>query len=259
MSRRIKPSVTTEDHLKANHREALPRWLAERRPGDAKPPFGTLMSSHVVFYPGSGTDGEPVRIFNQSRSAHVFLYVDWGISREQLDAALKCRYFTGYHPLERCEYSTDEIAPANFTPHADITGEVAARARKWDPGKPPFCRLEIMERDADREDGFGAKRLAFIFLCADALAAYEALFAGGTYPAPFAVLLHDYGFGGNYDKFGAFGLLEECAINSGALPELLLVAHYNTDPWRGYYRIESIRRADAGGDRIVPHDLYRRF
>lgn len=45
-------------------------------------------------------------------------------------------------------------------------------------GTPPFRRQKIMERDADRGDGFGAAGPAFIFLCADALAACEARFAG---------------------------------------------------------------------------------
>lgn len=258
MPKRKKPTVTTEEYLRANYPEPLPRWLREHRPGDDKPTFGTLLSSRVVYYPGSGTDGEPVRIFNQSRSAHVFLYVDWMFTRRKLNAALRRRYFSGYHRLDRFEYPGSEIAPIHFAPEARITRESAETSREIISRTKPFCRVEVMERDADRDDDFGAEKLAVVFLCADGFTAYDALFGGRKYPAPFAAVLHDYGFGGNYDSFGAGGLLEKFAAGSGAFPELLLVEN-GTEPWRGYSRIEGVKHAIAGGTYYWYHYLYRRY
>ena len=257
MPKKVKPTVTTEEYLKTRYPEPLPRWLRDYRPGDARPTFATLMSSRVVYYPACGTDGEPVRIFNQSRSAHVFLYVDWMFSREDLDAALECRYFTGYHRLDRFEYSRDEVAPPRYVPHLLLTREIAERSLKAASQAAPFCRAEILERDADRDDDFGAEKLAIVFLCADGFMTYDVFFGSRSYPAPFAAVLHDYGM--VYDTFGRGGLLERCAIETGAFPELLLMAHKKGEPWRGYEPVEGIRRADAGGDYIVPHDLYRRI
>ena len=72
----------------------------------------------------------------------------------------------------------------------------------------------------------------------------------------FTVQTVDEAFLPRYRRAG--GPLEQCAIATGALPELLLIAHGKGEPWRGYALVEGIRRADAGGDWIVPHDLYRR-
>ena len=257
MSKRPKPTVTTEEYLRDHYPEELPRWLREYRAGGVRPTFGRLMSSHVVYYPGACTDGEPVRIFNQSHSAHVFLYVDWEYTGEMLDAALKHRYFTGYHHLDRFEYAEDEIAPLRSAPHLRLDPWVAKGRRIWDPHRPHFCRAEILERDAGRGDDAGAERLAVVFLCADGFTAYDALFGSGRYPAPFAAVLHDYGWGGNYDKFGAGGLLEACAFDTGAFPELLLVTD-GTEPWRDHARIEGVKHAIAGGWSRWYHYLYRR-
>ena len=149
--------MTTEEYLGENYPEALPRWLREYRPGDAKPTFGTLMSSRVVYYPACGTDGEPVRIFNQAHSAHVFLYVDWMFSREELDAALKYCYFTGYHRLDRFEYQENELVSGRYAPHMRMTREIVERSQEMALRAKPFCLAEILERNADRGDDAGAK------------------------------------------------------------------------------------------------------
>lgn len=238
---------TTEEYLLENYREEVPQWLRDYRPGqERKVTFREVLSSHVLYYPGSGFDGEPVRIFNRSHSAHVFLYVDYGVSREQLDAELAESYFTGYHHLDRIEFTAAEIADTNVVPPVCVSKDVWKSMSLRDFKTKPFCFMEIMERDADRFDDWGAERLAVIFLYADGIASYVALFCGGKYPVPFAVLLLDHGFGGNYDRFGGGGLLEDCAVKTGALPELLLVACNLSRAWLGYRQIEGLEYARAG-------------
>jgi hypothetical protein len=66
---------------------------------------------------------------------------------------------------------------------------------------------------------------------------------------PFALLLHDHGFGGNYDKFGRGGLMDSIAIHAQIKPTYLLV-DYNTRPWRDYTKLE-----DVAGDHGGMHDM----
>ena len=64
-----------------------------------------------------------------------------------------------------------------------------------------------MERKPEYDEAHGPKRLAIIFLFADGIASYDALFCQSRNKCePFGVLLQDHGFGGNYDKFGMGGI-----------------------------------------------------
>jgi hypothetical protein len=234
--------MTTEDWLKEHCREEIPAWLRNYVPGD-KVAFKDAMAGHVVYYPGSGNDGEPVRIFNQSHSAHVFLYVDYGVSEQRLDEQLHSEPFAGYHSLGSVNYRQKDIA-SSFTQHVQPTREQLEFMKHFIEGEP-FCRMVVLERDRDRGEDFGAERFAVIFLLADGIATYDALFCNKFYPPPFVVLLHDYGMGGDYASFGRDGLMEKCAVRTGIFPQLLLVAS-NTEAWLGYHKIEGLPHAVAG-------------
>jgi len=96
-----------------------------------------------------------------------------------------------------------------------------------------------------------------LFLFADGIAAYDALFCQDRgRRAPFLVLLHDHGFGGNYDRFGRNGLLERIADRAGVLPDYLFVAE-NTDAWRGYARCSDFP-GNVGGATPTIRRLWRR-
>ena len=75
--------------------------------------------------------------------------------------------------------------------------------------------------------------------------------------APFGVLIQDHGFGGNYDRFGPGGLLEQIALGVEARPELLLAP--SGSAWNGYDAIEGVD-PDVGGmwsnDRLL-HRMHR--
>lgn len=192
-----------------------------------------FFSSRVVYYPGSGLDGHPVSVFNRSRSAHCYVYVDYGLPRGRLISAIERDGFLGYAPERRFDLTVTDFgrAPSDQEPHRG--------AARLGPGHdetiPPYGFLQVFRRDGGYDASHGADRFVILFLFADGHAAYEALFCRPAARPPFAVVLQDHGFGGNWSPFGAGGELSRIAAERRVLPRYLLVAR-NTTPWDGYER-----------------------
>jgi hypothetical protein len=74
------------DYLKGLSEET-PRWLTSHRTG-VKPNLSDFFGSRVVYYPGAGIDGQPVRLFNMTHSAHCFMYVDYLVKEATLSNVL---------------------------------------------------------------------------------------------------------------------------------------------------------------------------
>ena len=236
-------------HYLQRHREPCPDWLRNFKKGDT---FNRqdFFGSRVVYYPGSGSDGHAVRLFGSAHSAHCFVQVDYLFEQNQVKAELdgKCarqntgsRPFRGYHNLARLSLSESDLAPTGWVQHVHNL----ERTRFSDCFKP-YAFLEILERDDDFGDDHGSHRLAILFLGADGIASYDALFcqSNGTRP-PFAVLIQEHGFGGNYDKFGSGGLLERIALECQVFPDFLLVAD-GSQPWRGYKKVNQLSGSVGG-------------
>jgi hypothetical protein len=149
--------------------------------------------------------------------------------------------FRGYHKLARLRLSESDLSPDGWVQHVHNL-----RRTRFSDDFEPYAFLEILERDVDFGDDHGAHRLAILFLGADGIASYDALFCqrNGTRP-PFAVLIQEHGFGGNYDRFGKDGLLERIALECQVFPRFLLVAK-GSDPWRGYEKMDDIRGSVGG-------------
>ena len=236
--------------------ERIPAWLDRFKEGDhfsRREFFG----SRVVYYPGSGSDGDPVKVFGSAHCAHTFVYADYGHSQKELEKDLddpELR-FRGYHNLARLQLRETDLVPDRWTPHVQ-PDEVSERMRRF-VRTEPFGFLQILERDPGLDERHGARRLAVLFLGADGIAAYDALFCQKLgHAAPFAVVLQDHGFGGNYDQFGHDGLLEHIALICDVLPRCLLVAD-NTAPWAGFERVPYVDGEPGGMHRHIRY-LYER-
>ena len=77
--------------------EPLPDWLGQPSPGFDRKDF---FSSRTVYYPGFGNDGHPVSICARAHAAHAFVYVDYGVSKETVQANVSTELatagFVGY-------------------------------------------------------------------------------------------------------------------------------------------------------------------
>ena len=159
--------------------------------------------------------------------------------------------FRGYHRLTRVDLTLDQIASVGWTQHAKPPMSDFAK-----PQIQPFGFLEVLERNAALTDEYGAQRLAILFLGADGHATYDALFCQrNNLRAPFAVLLQDHGFGGNYSNFGANGLMEKIAKSTEVLPEWLIVGP-NTQAWQSYQLVDDVE-PDVGGMHRNKRSLFR--
>ena len=100
-----------------------------------------------------------------------------------------------------------------------------------------------------------------LFVGGDGHATYDALYCqDDETPAPFLVVVEDYGFGANFSAFAAGGLLERIARRCDVLPKFLLVgprgpvASYR--PWSGYS--DTGAAPEHGGMHGRPRRLFRR-
>ena len=255
--------VRVSEGCGVEYREDTPPWLkkwTERSQFRA----ADFFASRIVFYPGSGTDGQPVEFFGSRHAAHCFVYADYGITREHVLQELgeTGHPFAGYVSAGRRELREHDLTPHGWVPN--IKPEAAPQGQLA-PVRP-YAFIEILERRSGFDDAHGPHRLAILILCADGVAAYDSLFCQPKATAPFAVVLQDHGFGGNWTRFGQGGSLEHLASRTERLPHFLLVA-VNTDAWAGYSAVDGAtlggggmhgferqlwQRSDHAGDTSIP-------
>lgn len=207
--------------------EALPRWLEGPSPKFDRSEF---FRSRTVYYPGAGDDGHPVSLCARAHAAHAFVYVDYGVPQETIRKQVHT--FRGYEVEHLEEVSELTLRPGGWTEHIDRS-ELRPGAYDF-ASVEPFGLFAVLRRSETFEDAHGPRRLAILFVGGDGYATFDALYCqeDGT-PAPFLIVIQDGGFSGNFDRFGAGGLLEYIARGRGVLPEWLLVGKPSS-AWPGY-------------------------
>jgi hypothetical protein len=216
-------------------RENLPRWLAQHEGGSVLAPGGAdyFLASRTVFYPGAGEDGQAFGLFCRTHSAHCVIHADLMHSPRQIAELLSPGHRhrpKGYRPVTLEE----------------LTSEETTRLLQLDPGHPYQREPElqgalwaILEREPGLKDAHGPERLAFLHIQAEAVWLFWNLWVRGDAAPPYAVILQDHGFGGNWSQFGGRDSpLWQTAAASSNLPTWLLVGE-DTDPWPGYERRSS--------------------
>ena len=217
----------------------VPRWLEGFKPNSPFP-RRDFFCSRVVYHPGCGGDGHPLRIWGKSHSAHCFVFVDYGVEFETISAKLTNpdapRRVLGYRTIHFAELRQDEITPQGWRPH------IAVRPRYSFANVSPFAVWAVLERLDDFGEDHGPHRICILHICGDGFATFDALFCQGHGSGVHGVLLQDHGFGGDWGSFGQNGYLFQLAARF-AKPKWLLVAN-NTEAWAGYRRRSS---SEIGG------------
>ena len=182
-----------------------PAWLSEldlsRAEHDPLPLHLILPNS--LFYPGSGTDGDPVKYLSQSTNS--FVYCDYAVSSTDWESELRRKCFRGYTLALRRRLSATEVASEGFSlPPLQPEDEDLSR-RDVCTGGVDYLRFEwlIYERDRTSSPDCGPQRFSLLFLGVDGVAAFHTLFVQGCRVAPAVVTIIQapMGFGNNWTNF----------------------------------------------------------
>lgn len=214
---------------------SAPRWLTSLSSAtmtNESFPLHELLNDSL-YYPSSGFDGDPVR--HLAGNILSFVYVDYGHSHDEFVSALETPGFHGYDPIAARSVTERELTPNGWRPtlpaHSD--GD-PSRYRNWI--KQPFCSWSVFQRREGVPDSHGPSRFSLLYLCADGVAAFQALYvANSVVPKAVAVIQPGHAFGRNWtDYTNPEQLLARSVLgNPSGRPEILL---YGGIGKRGFYR-----------------------
>jgi hypothetical protein len=203
-------------------------------------PAREMLQSSVVFYPGAGTDGQPLRLFSSAHSAHAYIHVDYTVKRNELVRLLSDssgELVRGYKALFVIEGGEKDFFTNGWLDLRDTYSDIdlfQAPELQWGV-------WAVLEREPQHDNDFGPKRILFCHLCCDAISAFASLWYkinGKRRTFPYAVVVEDSGFASNWAVFGSEkSQLFKIATRHAALPNWLLVAvGRSAKPWPGYAR-----------------------
>jgi hypothetical protein len=249
--------------------DATPDWLRDATP-DGPLPLGQALEG-CVYYPACGLDGVA---FSQLRGSDAaspsFVHADYLISREDLDGALARPVerggegLLGYSIAFRRAIRRDELHAPGYAPPAILTQEELSRALDYyrfvglegpaDVDRKAYCEWVVFDRLPGYDATHGPRRLSLLYMRADGVAAYHALFvARDIAPRTLVVKQPGHAFGGNYTNFFAEGGPLHRVVRMGrqeprflAFGGLGAVEDYLSLVWRGY---QPVIRRGIGGQR----------
>jgi hypothetical protein len=195
----------------------------------------------VLYYPGAGTDIQPLKLFAQHPQVTRVIYADYltGESRRH-DVR---EFIVHLGPVAEPE----GLAPAEFFCNGwtDFWSDTQNHQPHTNPDHAFGLRCFL-------RNPFGRRPIRFDYLATEGIGTYSVLVKAGIRPS--IVVLQEHS-GNAKTWFGSGCELHSMALECDALPEMLLVAS-NTDPWPGYERVSD----DAAGCGEANHNraLYRR-
>ncbi len=105
--------------------------------------------------------------------------------------------------------------------------------------RSPFATWYIFDRDAFRDEDHGPQRFSLIYVYADSVAAYQALYwANHAAPEVLAIIQPGTGFGGNYTEFRdptGFFAWTVLRGNGSRVPEYLVCGGFSLDYTRAFW------------------------
>ncbi len=175
-----------------------------------------------LYYPASAFDGDPVAYLGGNILS--FIYVDYGYTRDELHVQLTNPGFLGYEIIAQRDVTEDELTPRGWRPTLPSRADGNPSSYKsWI--KQPFGYWVIFQRLPQRPESHGPLRFSLVYLCADGVATFQALFVtNGAVPRAVAVIQPGHSFGLNWTNFGDRSKIFARSVldNPAGAPELLL-------------------------------------
>lgn len=132
--------ISAVDFLK-NDPEKLPNWLNNFNVG-GKVSMLDFFRSRIVYNPGAGFEGGPIKLFNSAHAAHAFVYVDYFFSEETVDKNLSNNAFLGYHLIHEQRVTKAELSPKSVVYH--LTSEEKKKLKR-DMNGPTCPRTTLLQ------------------------------------------------------------------------------------------------------------------
>ena len=213
-----------------------------------------------LYYPASWFHGEPVALLFSRRipiprTIQSVIFVDYGHTKDELMDALNERGFAGYKQIGIRDITENELAPHGWTPTVIPQWMRTGRGptsfyQKFI--KSPFAVWIVFEREAGYTDEHGPERFSFLYLCADGVAAYQALYhKNKKKPIVLVLIKGGWGFGGNWTDFRKEQeIMHETVMHDpDCIPEYVLQDGGDTpDNNHGAYWSEYTELVGEGGD-----------
>lgn len=207
-----------------------PSWLTDltQRTALEQPlPLQNILRDSL-YYPSSRFDGDPIR--HLGGNFHSFVYVDYGVTEDELNHQVADSGFMGYRKLFTRKVEKKELIPNGWLPRRpDISDGDPMRARI--SSSSGFCKWHVFEREESFGKAHGPCRFSLLYLCADGVAAYQALYVGNKLSSnAIAVIQPGHAFGGNWTDFTDYeGILARTVIdNPSGRPNVLLYGGYGS-------------------------------
>jgi hypothetical protein len=156
-----------------------------------------------VYYPASAFDGGVIRDCNVNRKEWEvlsFVYCDYGETEEDLHHTVMPR---GYRLLGERQVKEEELTPNGWNPEFPPNIDMQHYQRTVSHfAKRPFATWMVFERLPEFDESHGPKRFSLLFLCAEGVATYQALYwTNQMRPRAIAIIQPGTGFGGNWTDF----------------------------------------------------------
>jgi len=220
--------------------QPMPDWLLHMTPDRMfRDPFPLhALLSGSLYYPSSSYDGDPIAYLGGNHLS--FVYVDYGAERSRLLTALKEPGLLGYQVMCHRPILETELTPRGWSPVIPDR-KFPRHLRSW--VRPPFSEWAILERQAGFSDEHGPQRFSLLFICAEGVATFQALYVGNQVaPGTVAIIQPGHGFGGNWTNFSDpdAPLAKAVLGNPAGRPDFLLYGgvggrHFYTRPcWPPY-------------------------
>jgi hypothetical protein len=184
-----------------------------------------------LFYPCSGFDANPIRIFHGN--VYSFVYADYGLTETQFIEYLSSRPFSGYEIIHKQSIPMswgallfeERLMEMSFeNKYLPYKIEMMKNRVAIENIKPFFCEWIIFKNDE-------GKRFSLLYICLEALTVYIALYKLNKFaPRIITIINPGTGFGLNWTDFesedGFFG--KEVLESLNATTEYIV---HSKEPW----------------------------
>jgi len=257
----------------------MPEWIRNPREFDIR---NILQDS--LCYLACGLHGHFVKYY--MGNAYSFVYIDYHISRERLLQDMDEYGFTGYRVIRQESINPHKLHPGGwdaltwyYRPRRerrfdhfrnDPNGNCFGRNREpmntlwkkvlpvYEDGDPnewldnleePFAEWFIFERTEEYDETHNPKRFSFLFICTEAVAAYQALYLKNRM-APKILAIPHYGLGMNWTNFSTREriLARTIFYPNNPVPEYLVGMSGFCEPWPEYSNRLKIYPSYYNGD-----------